>query len=605
MKPLLIYDGDCGFCIKWIEYWKSITKDAVDYAPYQEVHEEYPHIPVEKFRHSVQFIDLSGKVYEGAYAVFKTLAQTPGKSWMLKAYERIPGIQPVTEAIYRLVAKHRTFFSNFTKILWGKSVSSSTYEISFQIFPRILAIIYLIAFLSFWSQAIGLIGSKGILPVQTTLETIRNQIGMERYYWFPTIFWLNQSNFLIHLVCLTGVVLSILFLLGISETFFSFVLWFLYLSIATVSLDFLSFQWDVLLLETGFLTFFLSIKPHSKIIRFLFKWLAFRLMFSSGICKLISGDAAWHSFSALAYHYETQPLPVWTSWYMHQLPVWIHKFSALAMFLVELVLPIFFFAPRRARHFAVLGSIFLQVLIMATGNYGFFNLLSISLCFLLLDDEWMSSVIARRSRSNLTDAGLLRPSGTRNDKFRWKTYLVRSVSVFIFIISLVPFLTRIGWGSMISGPFRSVYSLTTPFNLVNNYGLFAMMTTLRSEIIVEGSQDGVVWSEYEFRYKPGDLKRKPKFVEPHQPRLDWQMWFAALGTYRQNPWFVNFCVRLLQGEKSVFGLIERNPFPESPPKFIRATIYEYHFSDWKTKKQTGQWWNREPQGLYCPVMSIR
>jgi hypothetical protein len=152
---------------------------------------------------------------------------------------------------------------------------------------------------------------------------------------------------------------------------------------------------------------------------------------------------------------------------------------------------------------------------------------------------------------------------------------------------------------------QSAYRWLGPFRSINNYGLFAVMTTTRPEIIIEGSNDGVTWQPYEFKYKPGATNRRPGFVEPHQPRLDWQMWFAALGNYRQNPWFVAFCVRLLQGSPAVLDLLRKNPFPGAPPRYLRAMVYEYHFTNPAARHKSGDWWRRELKGEYLPVISLR
>jgi hypothetical protein len=153
-------------------------------------------------------------------------------------------------------------------------------------------------------------------------------------------------------------------------------------------------------------------------------------------------------------------------------------------------------------------------------------------------------------------------------------------------------------------PLVAVYAWLEPFRTFNHYGLFAVMTTSRREIVIQGSNDKVRWLAYEFKYKPGEVRRRPGFVEPHQPRLDWQMWFAALGEAPQNPWFASFCLCLLRGSPPVLGLLQRNPFPRQPPRYIRAVVYEYHFTDFATRRRTGAWWRREDKGLYLPPISM-
>jgi len=322
--------------------------------------------------------------------------------------------------------------------------------------------------------------------------------------------------------------------------------------------------------------------------------LLFRLMFSSGVVKLASGDPTWRSLTALRYHYETQPLPTRAAWYFHQLPGGFQDLSVLVMFFIELCLPFLIFGPKYLRITAAAGITFLQVLIFITGNYGFFNLLAIALCLLLVDDSswpkrWGPSGNERR-------ATRLKP---------WPKSIQVSLAVFIVLMSLVQvtalFSQRFQWPA----PIGYLIQASGPFYIVNSYGLFAVMTTIRPEIIIEGSSDSNTWLPYEFKYKPGDLKRAPMQVAPYQPRLDWQMWFAALGNYKNNPWFLNFMVRLLQGSPEVLKLLANNPFPERPPRYIRATLYRYRFTDFAARRREGTWWQREKMWPYVPPLSLR
>jgi lipase maturation factor 1 len=350
----------------------------------------------------------------------------------------------------------------------------------------------------------------------------------------------------------------------------------LWLSLCVVGQEFLSFQWDVLLLEAGFLALFADTAPARV---WLFRWLAFRLMFFSGVVKLTSHDAAWRNLTALTYHYETQPLPTPLAWYMTQLPLWFQKFSTAMVFVAELGAPFLFFGPKRLRHIGAWITIAFQVLILLTGNYTFFNILTIALMmFLFIEPE-------RSPRSRTHRAVSIA--------------LVAFIGVTTGLLFLELFSVDLPPGG------GEILRVVEPFRIVNTYGLFAMMTTERIEIVVEGSSDGDTWRAYEFRYKPGDLKRAPPIVAPHQPRLDWQMWFAALGNYRQNRWFVNLMIRLLQGEPSVLRLLESNPFPGAPPKYIRARAYLYHFTDFAERRRDGAWWRREDHGMYFPAVSLK
>jgi predicted DCC family thiol-disulfide oxidoreductase YuxK len=601
VKPLLIFDGDCNFCRRWIYRWHDFTQDRVEYRPYQEVSAEFPEIPLEDFKTSVQLIEGDGQIYEAAEAVFRTLSRAPGKGWMLWVYQRLPLAQFFTEGFYRLVARNRIVFSRLTGFLWGSHLEPPRYQISRDLFLRILGGIYLAAFLSFWSQLEGLIGSNGILPVKNYLQAVRDQIGPAAYWALPTLAWVNPSDGFLHLLCGGGVLLSLLLLAGVAPALLLTGLWSLYLSLVVAGQVFMEFQWDVLLLETGFLAIFLAPltisprrwgeSPPSRAVLWLLKWLLFRLLLSSGVVKLTSGDEAWRSLTALSFHYETQPLPTWISWYAHQLPAWFQKGSCLGMFVVELAIPFLIFAPRRLRLFGCGVSIAFQILILVTGNYCFFNLLTIALCILLLDDAFWPQWMTKRY------------SG-RGETRSWPRWVIAALMLVILPVSSVEmvslFRRRMAWPL----PVVVLYRAVAPFRSINGYGLFAVMTTSRPEIIVEGSRDGVTWFPYEFHWKPGDLKRRPGFVAPHQPRLDWQMWFAALGNYRMNPWFVHFMVRLLEGSPEVLRLLAKNPFPEKAPRYLRALVYDYHFTDPAARGADGSWWRREFKGSYLPVLSL-
>jgi hypothetical protein len=471
------------------------------------------------------------------------------------------------------------------------------------IFLRSLGLVYLAAFLSLWVQVDGLIGSRGILPVSEYLAAVHRVTGTERYYLVPTLCWLDAGDGFLHGLCAAGVILSVLLIVGLAPVPVLFLLWVCYLSLTVAGQQFLSYQWDALLLETGFLAIFfaplgvwpqLSEQTPPRVIVWLLRWLLFRLMFMSGVVKLLSGDPTWRDLTALHYHYETQPLPTWTSWYMHQLPGGLHRLAVLATFVAELLVPLLIFGPRRARHVACAGIVGLQLLIAATGNYGFFNLLTIVLCVPLLDD----GVFPARWRARLApgDSG-----ATAARRRSWSVWVLAPVAGAVVCLSVAPFLANL---DLWPGWLARAYRVAASFRSVNTYGLFAVMTTQRPEIVVEGSNDGQVWRAYEFRWKPGDVHRRPAFTGLHLPRLDWQMWFAALGDFRENPWVDRFLARLLQGTPEVLALLEQNPFPDRPPRYVRALVYEYHFTNFATRRQTGAWWRRELRGHYSPVLVL-
>jgi lipase maturation factor 1 len=625
-KPLVVFDGDCGFCRFWIERWKSVTGDRLDYAPYQESASRFPEVDVGEFRRAVQLVLPSGEVFSGAEAVVRALAEVPGRGHWLAMYRRIPGFAGAIELAYRVIARHRPAATGVTRLLWGDVAAKPTYFRASGLFLRLVALSYLAAFVSLWVQVDGLIGPRGILPADRYLEWVRGQAGAERFWLVPTLAWLSPGTGMLHVLCAGGAVLSALVLLGIAPTLGLTITWVFYLSLSSVSQIFLGYQWDALLLETGLLAIFLSppawrlrfsqSSPPSETTRRLFLWLLFRLVFSSGVVKLGSGDTMWRSLTALRVHYETQPLPTWIGWEFHHLPASFQTISCVFLFFVELVVPFLVFLPRRAKHLAFALMVVLQILIALTGNYAFFNLLTIALCILLIDDAAFFPLSSRanlmssrgtptlRLRSGQAPRGISLSTGEKGTIRRWpRAFLIPFAAVILVTSTVQLALTVRRSARGVPRPALALVQWIEPLRSVNRYGLFAVMTTRRPEIVVEGSDDGRTWRPYEFRWKPGDLRLRPRFVAPHQPRLDWQMWFAALDTCEENPWLANFLARLLQGEPSVLHLIRSNPFPAGPPRFVRALLYDYHFADHETRRRTGAWWRRELLGLYCPVVS--
>jgi hypothetical protein len=417
---------------------------------------------------------------------------------------------------------------------------------------------------------------------------------------------LGASDLALHLVCAAGVASSVLMLANFMPGSAAVACWVLYLSLYTVGRNFLSFQWDILLLEAGIIAVLLApwrlhpglavAVPRAPL--WLARWLVFRVMFLSGAVKLLSNDPAWRDLSAMAYHFETQPLPAWTSWYAHQLPMTMQRASTAMMFVVELVLPFLIFAPRRLRVLAFFGFVGLQLGIAATGNYGFFNLLTIVLCITLLDDAHVARLFRARGRSEAAAAApAKRPWPLR--------VIVTAAVVYLFAASAGNLVGRVYDYDAVPEIVRRAIAATAPLHLTSNYGLFAVMTKERPEIVIEGSRDGRTWLPYEFRWKPGDLTARPRFVQPHMPRLDWQMWFAALGGYRSQPWFMPMLGRLLEGSEPVVDLFASSPFPDGPPTYVRATVYEYRFTRWNTPEAGEAWWVREGGRPYSPVLRRR
>lgn len=593
-RPLLIFDGDCGFCRVWVEYWKGLTGERVSYAPFQEAAERLPQVSREEFTSAVKLILPDGEVRSGAHAAFTALASVPDKRWPLWLYEHLPGTRTVCEAAYGVIARHRSVALRATRLLWGIPVRPETYNVTSWLFLRLLGAIYLVAFASFGVQAAGLIGSHGILPVTDFLRGMHEYLGVSAYWNVPTLLWLNSGDVVLRVTWIAGICLSLLLLFGVNARVVRLGLFVLYLSLDTTGQVFMTYQWDALLLEAGFLAVFLG--SEVVIVR-LFRWLLCRLLFLSGAVKLLSGDPAWRNFTALPIHYQTQPLPTPLAWYFYQLPQWFQRVSMGFLFFVELLVPLLVLAPRRIRFFAAFTITLFQVLILLTGNYAFFNVLTIALCLFAFDDAALGSVLPKRILWRVS----LSP------KAKQRSVVWRAVSTSVAF--LVLFTSGFEMAGELSGrrwaPADAVIRTIAPFEIVNTYGLFAVMTTSRSEIIVEGSNDGVNWRPYEFKYKPGDLTRRPRWVQPHQPRLDWQMWFAALGNYQTDPWILHFLERLLEGSPQVLGLLGRNPFPDAPPRYIRAQVYDYRFTTPAEHKATGEWWHQKWKGTYVPELSLR
>ena len=598
----MIWDGECHFCRRWIERWREITGDQVNYETSQRVGDRFPEILSEQFLRSVVLIAPDGAVFCGAEAVFRSLQCRASKKWMAWSYYHVPGFAPVSEAFYRFVSLNRRFASAMTRLLWGNDVRPPTYFAARRWFLRALGLIFLIAFVSLWVQIDGLIGSNGITPVSEFLSAARQQLDDRALSILPTLCWFNSSDAFLHFLCGSGAVFSVLLICGIAPAWSLVALVTFYLSLTIAGQTFLSFQWDILLVETGFLAILLAPwrlwwtrtnEPRvSRVGIFLLKLLLFKLILMSGAVKLTSGDDCWWNLRALDYHYWSQPLPNVIAWWADQHPEWFKKFSVAFCLVVELIVPFLIWSPRRLRLLACSLLIFLQLAIAATGNYNFFNLLTITLCMLLIDDA-----VFRRKSPPVTDHCC---------KFVDRLSICVATIVIIFTLPLnarliySAFKPEEEWSPLLG----SVYARAESFRIVNGYGLFRVMTKDRKEIIIEGSADGIDWQSYEFKWKPGGVKRAPGWCAPHQPRLDWQMWFAALGSYRQNPWFVQTVIALLHGKPRVAALFEENPFPESPPRYIRATLYRYRFTSAEEHRQTGAWWKRQALGEYLPSVSL-
>jgi predicted DCC family thiol-disulfide oxidoreductase YuxK len=586
--PTLVFDGDCGICRYWVNYWRELTEERVDYRPYQVAAADFPQIPPDAFQRAIQLIEPDGRVYSGAAATLRVLRHAPGRAAWWWCYVHLPGFAALSEWGYGFFARRRGLLNGLTKLLWGPALQAERYQLLSWIFLRLFGAIYVAAFVSLAVQVQGLIGRHGILPAADYLAAVHQALGNSAYRLLPTLFWTNSSDAALFAGTVVGAVLGVLVVADRWTRPALAGLFALYLSYVHAGQEFMSFQWDSLLLETGFLAIFLTAR--SRIVVWLYRWLVFRYLFLAGVVKLLSGDPTWRSLTALEYHFWTQPLPTPLAWYAAQLPRWLLMGGTAAALVIELGAVFLIFLPRRLRAAAAWSVLLLQSMILLTGNYNFFNLLTMLLCLFLFDDAALRRIVPRLQVRAVPSAGRAATA-------------VAAVLAFL----LVPVGINRIWQTVARGNLPGLGTLSqavSPFMIVNSYGLFAVMTVTRPEIVIEGSSDGNVWREYVFRYKPGPLTRPPPWDIPHQPRLDWQMWFAALGDVRDSPWVLSLMARLLEGSQPVLGLFASNPFADRPPRYVRAELYDYQFTDRRTRSRTGQWWLRRREATYVPPIRL-
>jgi hypothetical protein len=463
------------------------------------------------------------------------------------------------------------------------------------LYLRALGAVALIAVGSFWAQLSGLIGSEGVWPAADQMRQL-HQTPELGFFDVPTLAWLSVSDGFLHLLAGGCLALAVLLMVGVAPRLVLGLLWLGWLSLVHVGGPFLSFQWDVLLLEALFFSipfapggWWPSLKTQSEPSgwsRFLLQWLVFKLTFSSGVVKLASGDPSWRNLTALSYHYWTQPLPTWSSYFAHQWPLWVHQLCCLGMFICELPVALLALGPRKARLIAAVGLLSLQLALSAAGNYSYFNLLSIALCVPLIDDATVRWLVPKWRLPQLP---------ARPDSRRLRTAGIGFAVVYAVTSALVFLRGGEGYPRVLQAALSAIY----PFSTVNSYGAFAVMTKTRAEIVLEASSDGVRWAPWEFKYKPGRVDRRPQFVAPWQPRLDWQMWFAALSDCRSNPWLLSLQYRLLQGSAPVRELL--GDAPPGPVSYVRTMLWDYRFAP---PGEKGVWWNRENPRPFCPELML-
>ncbi len=453
------------------------------------------------------------------------------------------------------------------------------------LFPRLLGVVYLFMFFPFLFQIRGLIGKEGILPIEPLLNVYQKNLGKRRFYWIPSVFWYSASDKALMAVPAIGSFLAILLIAGLYPFILLPVLILLHLSIITAGQDFLSFGWEMFFCEISYNAFLISLTNDlNPLAWFSINLLIFRFHLKSGTSKLQSHDPSWRNLMALKYHYETQPIPNPLAWYVHKLPLWFHKFSTAAVLFLEIVVPFGVFGSETIRFITFGALFFLQFAIWISGNYSYLSYLTAVLVTLLISDKFLPFAVPAKAASPL--------------------FLHIFVSVGALLLIALQLLRL--WNDYLY-KHRKVKFLSyfEPFFLANRYGIFAVMTTKRYEMVIEGSDDEQNWQEYLFYYKPSEVNRRPRQIAPYQPRLDWSAWFLPFDYFEHEKWLQNFLYCLLMGREQVLKLLRHNPFPGKPPRYIRVQMYQYTFSDAKTKKATGQWWVREHIGQFSPTLSLR
>jgi lipase maturation factor 1 len=485
------------------------------------------------------------------------------------------------------------------------------------IFLRALGLIYASAFVSLLFQIRGLIGSAGILPAGTYLQAVARSFGPGTRLWFaPTLLWLGSGSHMLMGLCWAGLAASLLLTFNVWPRAMLLFCFVSFLSFVSAAQDFSGYQSDGMLLEAGFLALFFAPAgwrpglgahhPPSRASMFLLQWEWFRIYFESGLVKLLSGDQEWRHLTAMDEYYQNGPLPTWIGWYVQHLPHWFHLATAFSTLALELAIVWMMFLPRRWRIVCFLIVTPWEVCVIFTANYCFLNYLVLALGFLLLDDR----CFARWRRASGTPPNIESPETGSPEMRAPATRGKRVLAGFglagsAVLLTLVAYVTTVQLFAMVLGrlplPMQPL-TMLEPFRIANQYGLFAVMTRGRYEIEFQGSRDGQVWVTYPFRFKPQALDRAPGVYAPYQPRYEWNLWFASLGSWQQNPLVPRTEERLLINDPDVLALFAGNPFPGKPPQQVRAVLWQYWFTSIEERRRTGDWWSRRLLGVYAPVL---
>jgi hypothetical protein len=465
------------------------------------------------------------------------------------------------------------------------------YEFARQVLQRGVAAIYLIGFLSTLAQFPALLGERGLLPAPAFLRRAGRAVG-------PTLFRKHYSDRLLRAVAIAGAVISALLVAGVPQLgppwlpLIAFLLiWYGYLSIVDIGQTFYAFGWESLLLESGFLVAFLGSNevaaPITTIV--LIRWLVFRLEFGAGMIKM-RGDRVWRDLTALYYHHESQPMPGPLSWFFHHLPNWFHRLEVLGNHFSQLIVPFFLFAPQPVASIAAAIVIITQLWLVFSGNFAWLNVLTIILAFSAVADPGAHLVIpAIPAHSDHATSPL------------WWIIVVLVFTALILWLSWPPLRNLFARRQLMNASFNR-------WHLVNAYGAFGSVTRGRFEIVVEGTREehpdsNTRWQEYEFKGKPGDPRRLPRQFAPYHLRLDWLMWFLALGA-RAERWFYVFLTRLLEADAATLRLLRSSPFGAERPAWLRARVYGYRYSAWEELRRDHVWWVRELVGELVPPIRL-
>jgi hypothetical protein len=484
-------------------------------------------------------------------------------------------------------------------------------------FLRLLAVWCSSAFYSLLFQIAGLIGPSGILPAGRYLHSLAQAVSGPRHFWYaPTLLWFSAGDRMLLSLCWVGLVASLLLLVGVWPRLMLAVCGVCYLSFVAAAQDFSGYQSDGMLLEAIFVSIFFAPRgvwpglghgrPPSRAALWLLRWEWFRIYFESGMAKLLSGDRQWLHLTAMDSYYQNSPLPSWVGWYVQQAPHWFATATALGTLVMELGVVLLVFLPRHYRLICFLIVTPWEVGVILTANYTFLNYLVLSLGVLLLDDGHWCWLAGKLHLPDGVKRGITRNEFNRVRRLRAVPLQAVRRAVAAVSLGLVFFVTASEMIAMVTplpSPLMAPAAALEPFRIANRYGLFAVMTRGEYEIEFQGSQDGLHWTPYRFRYKPQALNQAPGIYAPYQPRMDWNLWFASLGDWRQSPFVLNVEVRLLNNDLAALGLFAGDPFPEHPPHFLRAVLWQYWFTDFAQKQATGDWWRRTYLGMYAPVLA--